>query len=164
MLTLKLKIALRVFRPGACLCLALLVLLALASQAPASQSQGIRWLSYDQILEQGPKAGKPVLLFFHAPWCAVCKKTQHLVFPDPQFRAYLNKRFLAGQVDVTKEEAVAKLYGINYLPSFVFLDEQGKPLFLLRGYFTSDRLLKALRFVADGHYRKMSFQAFEDKN
>ena len=164
MLTPKLKIALQVFRPGACLCLALLVLLALASQAPARQSQDIRWLNYAQILEQGPKAGKPAFIFFHAPWCMACKRMQSLVFPDPQLSTYLNKHYLAGQVDVTKDEVVARLYGIKYLPTFVFLDEQGKPVLFLRGYLTSSRLLKALRFVADGHYQKMSFQAFEDKN
>lgn len=164
MLTPKLKIAPRIFRPGACFCLALLVLLALTPQAPAGQSQSIRWLSYAQILEQGPKAGKPGFIFFHAPWCMACKKMQALVFPDPQFSAYLNQHFLAGQVDVTKDEAVAQLYKINYLPTFVFLDEQGKPVLFLGGYFASDRMLKALRFVADGHYQKMSFQAFEDKN
>ena len=150
--------------PGACVCLALLLVMALAPLAQARQSQNISWLSYAQILEQGPKAGKPVFIFFHAPWCAVCKKMQRLVFPDPQLSAYLNKNYLAGQVDVTKEKVVASLYKVNYLPTFAFLTEQGKPVLFLRGYVTSERLLRALSFVAGGHYKKTRFQDFEDSD
>jgi thioredoxin-related protein len=153
----------RALMPGACLCLLLLYLLALAPNAPAQQSESIRWLSYAQILEQGPKSGKPVFIFFRAPWCAVCKKMQRLVFPDPQLTAYLNKYYLASKVDVTKEQVVAKLYKVNYLPTCAFLTEQGKPVLFLRGYYTSDRLLMALRFVAEGHYKTMNFQEFESR-
>ncbi len=153
----------RVFIPGACLCLTLLLILTQVPNAAAQQSEGIRWLTYAQILEQGPKAGKPVFIFFRAPWCAVCKKMQRLVFPDPQLTAYLNKRYLAAEVDVTKEKVVAKLYKVNYLPTLAFLTDRGKPVLFLRGYFTSDRLLKALSFVADGHYKKMRFQDFESR-
>ena len=157
------KSAPRVLLPGACLLLILLFSPALSPLARAQQDQGIRWLSYGQILEQGPKAGKPVFLFFNAPWCAVCKKMQRLVFPDPQLTAYLNQKYLAGTVDVTKEKVVAKLYQVNYLPTFALLSDQGKPVLFLRGYYTSDRLLKALSFVAEGHYKKMRFQDFEAK-
>lgn len=153
----------RASMPGACLCLTLLFLLALASGAHAQESESIRWLSYTQILEQGPKAGKPVFIFFRAPWCAVCKKMQRLVFPDAELTAYLNKSYLASKVDVTKEQVVAKLYKVNYLPTCAFLTDQGKPVLFLRGYYTSDRLLMALRFVAEGHYKTMSFQEFESR-
>jgi thioredoxin-related protein len=153
----------RASMPGACLCLILLFLLALAPNTHAQQNQGIRWLRYAQILEQGPKAGKPVFIFFRAPWCAVCKKMQRLVFPDAELTAYLNKSYLASKVDVTKEQVVAKLYKVNYLPTCAFLTEQGKPVLFLRGYYTSDRLLMALRFVAEGHYKTMSFEEFESR-
>jgi thioredoxin-related protein len=149
--------------PGACCILILLMLLALPHQAHAQQSDSTHWLSFTQIMEQGPKANKPVFIFFHAPWCGVCKKMRRLVFPDLKLKSYLNKNYLAGQVDVTKEKVVAKLYKINYLPTFAFLTAQGKPVLFLRGYFTSDRLLKALSYVDGGHYKNMKFEEYESR-
>jgi len=153
----------RVFILGACLCLALLWILVQAPDAVAQQNESIRWLSYAQTLEQAPKAGKPMLIFFNAPWCYICKKMQRLVFPDPQLSAYLNQRYLAVEVDVTQEKRVAEVYKVNYLPTYIILTEQGKPALTLKGYFTSLQLLKALRFVAEGQHEKMTFQAYESK-
>lgn len=150
--------------PGACLCLVLLCLLISAASSRAQQSAGIRWLSYGEITSSGQKAGKPVFIFFRAPWCYFCTKMQRQVFPDTQLSAFINNRFLAVDVDVTKEPRAAEAYKVNYLPTSIFLSSEGKPVLILRGYLSSERLLKALRFVADGHYAKMNFQAFEDKH
>ncbi len=158
------KRAPRVSTPGAHLCLILLCLLTLAPPAAAQQDAGIRWLSYAETLAQGPRAGKPVFVFFRAPWCYFCTKMQRQVFPSPQLSTFLNQRFLAVDVDVTKERRVAEVYQVNYLPTSLFLADNGKTVLILKGYLSSERLLKALHFVADGHYKKMSFQAYEDKN
>lgn len=154
----------RVFIPGACLCLALLWILVQAPNAAAQQNESIRWLSYAQTLEQAPKAGKPMFIFFRAPWCYICKKMQRLVFPDPQLSDYLGKRYLAVKVDVTKDKRVAEVYKVNYLPTYIILTEQGKPVMTLKGFLTSQQLLQALCFVADGHHEKMSFQTYKDRN
>lgn len=154
----------RVSAPGACCCLVLICLLFFAAPAGAQQDQGIRWLTYAQTLERAPKADKPIFIFFNAPWCYICKKMQRLVFPDPQLAAYLNQHYLAVQLDVTKEKRVAEVYKVNYLPTYIILTKQGQPALTLKGYLTSQQLLKALRFVAGGLHEKMSFQAHEGKD
>jgi thioredoxin-related protein len=158
------KHAPRVVMPGACICLVMLCFLISAASAKAQQYTGIHWLTYTEALSSGKKAGKPMFIFFRAPWCYFCTKMQRQVFPDPQLSAFINNRFLAVDVDVSKESQAAEAYKVSYLPTSIFLSSQGKPVLILKGYLSSQRLLKALSFVADGQYAKMSFQAYEDKN
>jgi thioredoxin-related protein len=154
----------RVLAPGAYCCLIFACFLLWAAPAGAQQHQGIRWLNYAQVLQQAPQANKPMFIFFRAPWCYICKKMQRLVFPDPKLSGYLNQRYLAVEVDVTKEKRVAEVYKVNYLPTCIILSKQGKPVLTLKGYLTSQQLIQALGFVADGHHEKMSFQAYQDNH
>ncbi len=145
-------------RAGVCLCLALVVLACAA--LPAAAGEPIRWLSYRDAQEKGPRAGRPLFLFFRAPWCYFCRKMQRQVFSDPAVAERLNRRFLAVKIDVTRQRRLAEVYQVAYLPTSIFLSPQGKPVLTLRGFLSSQRLLAALAYVAGGHYQRMSFEDY----
>lgn len=71
------------------------------------------------------KAGKKVVLFFHAEWCPSCRAA------DAVFRASPEK-FPAGytvlKLDYDIETALKKKYGVIYQHTFVQIDNDGKPV------------------------------------
>lgn len=83
---------------------------------------------------------KPVVVEFFATWCAPCRLFEpHLeAFADQnrdEFRVY--------KVDVDKEPALARRYGITKVPSFLFIPVEGKPKKRLGGITYQELLQQA---------------------
>lgn len=77
------------------------------------------------------KPGKPVMIDFYSDiWCAACKEMDHETWPDAAVIAE-SKRFVNVKVDVDdkgikdKLGALTKRFGIQGIPTIVFLDSKG---------------------------------------
>lgn len=133
----------------------------LLAPAPAGAVDGgLTWLGYEQAAELARNEHRPIMLFFSAPWCYLCKKMQRLVFSDPGLAGNLQNQAYPVLVDVTKQPRLMEIYEIKQVPTTIFLDTHGKPALRLTGYQNRAALGRALRFVGKGHHHRMSWEAF----
>jgi len=124
--------------------------------------QDIQWSSYEKGIEQAEKQNKKILLYFHADWCAFCKKMDTSTFQDQTLVAYLTDNFIAIAVDSEQEKKIASAYRVRGLPTLWLLKEDSEKLSSLPGYVDADRLISILKYVKTESYTKMSFSDFLD--
>jgi thiol:disulfide interchange protein DsbD len=107
--------------------------------------------AYDPaLLEQARKDHKPVLIDFSANWCLPCKEMEMKTFPDPAVREALGNWVLL-KADLTQYssgpvEALKKTYGIQGVPTLVFIGTDGSERKDLRvvGFVPASELLPRL--------------------
>ena len=92
-------------------------------------------------------AKRPVIIDFYADWCAACKELDRIVYPHESFRREAG-RFDLVKIDGTNEppeiEALYKKYGVQGLPTVVFIGSDGK----IRRDLTLTGFLEPEKFVA----------------
>ncbi|MBI5550788.1 MAG: thioredoxin family protein [Desulfobacterales bacterium] len=110
----------------ACLVLATFWITAWAMRGP-----GIDWQSYsEQTLQQAAAQGKPIIIDFYADWCTPCRELEHGTFHQADVVRQAQKDFIMIKVDVTQggnplHEQLLRQYGIQGVPTIVFLDARG---------------------------------------
>ena len=86
---------------------------------------------FDTVLAKARADCKPVMIDFFADWCAACKELEHLTSVAPEIITE-SQRFVTVKVDGTEDndvtEAIYKRYGVQGLPTVVFIDPMGEPL------------------------------------
>lgn len=109
-----------------------LVLAALWITSWALRGPGIDWRAYSEpTLRQASEAGKPVIIDFYADWCTPCRELEEVTFHHADVVRQAAESFVMVKVDVTQggDPLQAKLlrdYGVQGVPTIVFLDAQGR--------------------------------------
>jgi thioredoxin:protein disulfide reductase len=117
---------LKTFVGTACLVLATFWITAWAMRGP-----GIDWQTYSETtLQQASAQQKPVIIDFYADWCTPCRELEEVTFHHADVVRQARDDFIMIKVDVTKggnplHEQLLKQYGIQGVPTIVFLDEHG---------------------------------------
>lgn len=119
----------------------------------APHGDAVEWThDYDAGIALARAEGKPVIIDFYADWCAACKELDKFTYTDAAVREEAS-RFVTVKVDGTVEDArIQKLYdryGIQGLPTVVFLDAQGNALDAPRvtGFLEAPKFLEEMRRV-----------------
>jgi thiol:disulfide interchange protein DsbD len=98
----------------------------------AMRGPGIDWHSYsEQTLQQAAAQQKPVIIDFYADWCAPCRELEEVTFHQADVVHQAKNDFIMIKVDVTQggnplHEQLLKQYGIQGVPTIVFLNADGK--------------------------------------
>ena len=87
---------------------------------------------YRQGYEQATREGKPMLLFFTAPWCEYCHQMANEAFIQEQV-VNLSQRFVCILVDADREPDVCREFQVRGYPTLQFLSPWGTPLNRLVG-------------------------------
>ncbi len=105
----------------------------------------------DSLIQQAKKEGKPVFIDFSANWCLPCKELEIKTFPDTRVREEL-KNWVLLKADLTQYssgpvEELKKIYGIQGVPTLIFLGADGNERQDLRavGFITPDELMSKLQ-------------------
>ena len=99
------------------------------------QAQTVNKLNYDRFIkevwdfEKNPKElvykGKlPCVIDFYADWCGPCRRVAPIL---KELAAEYKDDIVIYKVDVVKEQELASAFGINSLPTLLFVPMQGKP-------------------------------------
>ena len=84
--------------------------------------------------------GQPVLIYFWATWCPVCKLERGTIEGLSEDHTVLTVASWSEYGDLTVRENIdlfSGLYGVTGVPSFFVLDGDGQIRFIERGYTTS---------------------------
>ncbi len=168
----------------------ILILLALTtlstaySQETASNTAGIKWMSFEEAVKLNagfPK--KKVFIDVFTSWCGWCKKMDAETFRDPGIVQYMNEHYYAVKLDAERKDTVEyngrKLFNpnpgasrsahqlaINLLqgqmsyPSYVILDENNQKITAVPGYLKAADFLPILSYFGSNQHFVMSWEAF----
>lgn len=111
-------------------------------------------------------AQRPLLVLFEQGGCAECVEFHRDILERPDSRTLL-QHFDAVQLDIWGNTAVVRPDGrrttaaewarelnIQYTPSLVFFDEQGKEVFRTEAYLRSFHVQSVMEYIASGAYRR----------
>lgn len=101
-------------------------------RAPDHQKE-FPWKPYSkQALEDSIAHKIPVVIDFYADWCPICHELDRTVFSRPEIQAKLAQvtalRMDATDQDSPEVQQIAQEYGIEGLPTVVFLDSHGQEI------------------------------------
>ena len=126
----------------------------------------------DDVAE-ATKAGKRVMLYFYQDGCPYCAKLLDVNFAQRKIAEHTQKYFdviainMWGALDVTDlsgkattEKGFASEMKVMFTPTLVFLDEQGKALMRLNGYYPPHKFSAVIDYVGQHKEKDISFRDF----
>ena len=131
------------------------------------------FLEFEEDVAEAAAAGRRVMLYFHQDGCPYCARLVEENFTDSETKAFIVENFdgitlnmwgdrpvvsVAGQ-DFT-EKTFAAAMRVQYTPTLIFLDEQGKVALRLNGYYPPQDFRAALDYVAGRLEHKLSFSQY----
>ncbi|WP_457669249.1 thioredoxin family protein [Thiolapillus sp.] len=131
------------------------------------------FLDLREDVEEATAAGKRVLLYFYQDGCPYCARLLKDNFGNPEIAQKTRRHFdviainLWGDREVTDlrgqattEKRFAESLKVQYTPTLLFLDEQGKVVARLNGYYEPDKFNVVLDYVAGKHESEMKLSAY----
>ena len=139
-----------------------LLMLAYFAPALANPPAGYPFLRFDQAMQQGSSAGKPVFVYFGRYGCAYCDKTNKEAFSDPTVRDRYVSHYILAYVDsesgrrlrlpsgerITERELGTR-YNAAVTPVFSFMIPDGTRVLALIGLQSKTSLLEADRRIQE---------------
>jgi thioredoxin-related protein len=131
------------------------------------------FLEFEDDVAEAAAEGRRVMLYFHQEGCPYCAKLVEESFGDPQIEAFIREHFEGITINMWGDREVVSVSGrefsektfasalkVQYTPTLVFLDEQGKVALRLNGYYPKQDFRDALRYVAAAGEKQGSFAEF----
>ena len=94
----------------------------------------------EPALKEAKLDNKPVLVDFVASWCGPCQQMMRDVLPNPKVVEAMDG-FVTVKADVDQYSDLANEHEVQYLPTFVVLDGQGREVHRFTGYHDVDDFL-----------------------
>lgn len=164
----------------------ILICLAIFFVSAGTPANEIKWMSIEETMIATKTKPKKIFIDVYTEWCGWCKKMDQTTFNDPAIRDELNKNFYCVKLDAEQktpitfnnhkfvnpspaverskhEFAAALLQGQMSFPSYVFMDELGRGINIIKGYQTSDVLIKYLLYVSSNSHKTMSPDQYFEK-
>jgi len=103
--------------------------------------------NWDEVLSHARMSQQPIFVQTYADYCLPCKVLDRAVLTDPEIISFFNSHFINYRVDMTSSNGgmFSVAYGVEALPTLLFLDAQGKIVEQVIGYKTKDELLWAAK-------------------
>ncbi len=143
-------------------------------------------MTWDEAIKANETAPKKIFIDFYTDWCGWCKKMDKSTFADPNLADYINKNFYAVKFNAEQKEDVifqgttfsykpGGRGGVHMLafellggrlgyPSYVYLQPNYERILISPGYKDVPMLQKELKFVAEDHFEKTTWEQFSNAN
>lgn len=131
------------------------------------------FLEFEDDVAEAAQAGKRVMLYFHQEGCPYCARLVEENFAEPAIKAYIVDHFdgialnMWGDREVVSvggkaftEKTFAAALKVQYTPTLLFLDERGRTVLRLNGYYPPEDFRAALQFVAQKREKEQTFAEF----
>jgi thioredoxin-related protein len=141
------------------------------SEPPAWFRQS--FLELNEDVREAAANHKRVMLYFHQANCPYCSRLVKENFTRPDIVAAMRKNLesiavnmwgdrevIATDGKTYTEKSLAAALRVNYTPTLIFLDEQGKVALRLNGYYPPERFRLALDYVAGHKETELGFHEY----
>ena len=135
------------------------------------------FLDLREDAREAAKTGRRLLVYFGQDGCPYCKELMLVNFTQPRIVDKTRKHFgaialnLWGDREVTwidgramSEKALARALKVQFTPTILFLDEKGKIVLRLNGYYPPHRFEAALDYAAGRMEQNTPFRDYLVKN
>jgi thioredoxin-related protein len=131
------------------------------------------FLDIREDIEEAKESGKRIVLYMYQDGCPYCKKLLQDNYGNREIAEYSQKHFdtiainMWGDREVTDvegndvtEKQFAEDLKVMFTPTMLMLDEQGKVVLRINGYYHPNKFLAALKYVAEKQETAMSFRDY----
>jgi thioredoxin-related protein len=131
------------------------------------------FLDLGEDIEEATAEGKRVILYFHQDGCPYCAKLLNENFTIKSIVDKTKAGFQLIGINIwgdrsvtgidgseTTEKDLAESLKVKYTPTLLFLDERGRRVLRLNGYYPPHKFELALDYVASHRERKQSFRDY----
>lgn len=131
------------------------------------------FLALREDVQDAARQNKRLMLYFGQDGCPYCQTLMQVNFSQRDIVEATRKHFIAialniwGDREVTwldgrklSEKALAADLKVQFTPTLLFFDEQGKVVLRLNGYSPPDKFRAALAYASEGGERKQSFSEY----
>jgi len=138
-----------------------------------SPAPPIAWRDPNAALVEARREHKIVLIVVDVTWSAWCTRMQRTTFQDPGVREDVARSFVPARLDAEEDgrrvfydgrplthRAFADRFRVATYPTTVFLTPDGAPITRVPGFVGPARFRTLLRYVAEGHYRRTTWEEF----
>lgn len=95
-------------------------------------------------LREARESRKPILLAFHADWCAPCKRMENETFSDKRVVAML-EQYVVLKVNTDEHIELSESLGVVGLPDIRLVSSDGQRQVQLQGFQSVDSLVPELK-------------------
>ncbi len=139
-----------------------------ANSKPANVRDENGWYNnWDAGMEAAKIEKKPVLVDFYADWCEWCHEMDEKTFSTPEIKKIFASGWITIRLDTEDDKTegilngekivykqIAGKFGITVLPSYLFIDKEGKPVTIILGYRPKEPFSIILDYFQNELYKK----------
>ncbi len=131
------------------------------------------FLEFSDDIAEAVEQDKRVLLLFHQDGCPYCNLLIERNFSQHDILDLVRKKFDVIAINIWGDREVVTVGGqpftekqfsaalqVQFTPTLLFFNEQGKAILKLNGYLPPREFLTAIRYVAEQHETKISYRNF----
>ncbi|MDY0163577.1 thioredoxin family protein [Desulfobotulus sp.] len=119
-------------------------------------AETLNWTPLEKALETAGTSGKKIYYYFYTPTCPWCKTMAEETFSAEKVITKLNADFISVKINVVETRDLARRFGLETVPTSVFLSPEGTVLLNRPGYLPPEKFLEML----EGLKEKNGKQAF----
>lgn len=112
----------------------------------ASHAQTRSWEESERQSSLIPKNGRPSLLDFTATWCGPCRRMKP-IFEELETTYDEEMNFVS--IDIDSHPELADQYGVQAVPTFIFLDDHGREIKRIQGAVEQNELENFINMLID---------------
>lgn len=115
--------------------------------------QGINFekCSFEEALRKAKTENKLLFVDAYATWCGPCKRMMSTVLNQSVVGKYYKEHFISIKIDIEKGEGptIKKIYGIEGVPDYLFLDGDGNLIYRLGGAMPLEKFMEGSKSAVE---------------
>jgi thioredoxin-related protein len=138
-----------------------------SSETPEPSARKGWYHNWDEGIAAARAQEKPILVDFYASWCHWCRKMDETTFSAQPIKEIFAADWITIKVNTEDQKTqgtfqdrtfsyrdLAGAFGVQGLPSLLFINKEGEPVTVIPGFMDEGKLRIVLEYMKDELYRR----------